>query len=295
MEYLNAIFQGIIQGLTEFLPVSSSGHLAIYQHFFGTESGSGTLFTVMLHIGTLFAVCLVYRKTLGNLILEFCRMIKDIFTGKFSVKRMNIERRTILMLVLSCLMMVVLFIPVGNGNNIKDVIEMIGDQKEHPGLLWVIGLMLLLTAVLMYVAHRVTSSDRKTHNCATVKDSVKIGLMQALAVFPGLSRSGSTTATALACGLDKKYATLYSFILSIPTVAAAALFELKDAVAVESASSISWGPAIVGIIVSALVGIAAIKTFIWLIKKNRYVIFSYYCGAVGTIVIITSIIQNIIG
>ena len=295
MDILNAILQGIIQGITEFLPVSSSGHLAIYQHFFGSEATSGAMFSVMLHLGTLFAVCLVYRKTIAALILEFCRMIGDIFKGKFTFKNMNVERRTIFMMILSSAMLLTMFIPVGNGQSIKDCIEKVADQQNYPHLLWIIGVMLLLTAALMLAAHRVTSNkERKTRNCATVKDSVIIGLGQALAVFPGLSRSGTTTATALSLGLDKSYATQYSFVLSIPAVAAAALLEFKDALEVEGLGSVNWIPTIIGIVVAALVGIAAIKTFIWLIKKNRYIIFSYYCAVVGAIIIGISIFENII-
>lgn len=294
MDILNAIIQGIIQGITEFLPVSSSGHLAIYQHFFGDTSTSGAMFSVMLHVGTLFAVCLVYRKTIGALIMEFCRMIKDIFTGKFSFKGMNVERRTIFMMIISCAMLFVMFIPVGNGENIKDCIEKVADQKNHPELLWIIGVMLILTALLMMLAHRVTSNaERKTRDCANVKDSVIIGLSQALAVFPGLSRSGTTTATALSLGLEKSYATQYSFVLSIPVVAAAALLEFKDALEIEGMGSIEWLPTIIGIVVAAVVGIVAIKTFIWLIKKNRYIIFSYYCAVMGALVIAVSIFENI--
>ena len=293
MDILNAILQGIVQGVTEFLPVSSSGHLAIYQHFFGSEDTSGMMFSVMLHIGTLFAVCLVYRKVIGNLILEFCRMIKDIFTGKFSFKNMNIARRTIFMMILSSAMLLLMFIPVGGGQNIKDCIEKVSDQQNHRNLFWIIGVMLLLTAALMFVAHRITASGKKARDCATVKDSVIIGLSQALAVFPGLSRSGTTTDTALACGLEKSYATQYSFVLSIPAVAAAALMEFKDAVETEGFASINWLPTVIGIVVSALVGIAAIKTFIWLIKKNRYIVFSYYCTLMGLFVIIVSIAESL--
>lgn len=289
MDILSAIFQGIVQGLTEFLPVSSSGHLAIYQHFFGTDSTSGMGFSVMLHVGTLFAVCLVYRKTIGNLIIEFFGMLKDIFTGKFSFKNLNVPRRTILFMVLSSALLLLMFIPVGNGMNIKDCVELISDQQNHRDLFWIIGVALLGTAALMFVAHRITSSGRKARSCATVKDSLLIGLSQAVAVTPGLSRSGTTTATALALGLEKSYATEYSFILSIPAVAAATLLEIKDTDFSEFLTVGNFVPTIIGMVVAAVVGIAAIKTFIWLINKNRYIIFSYYCVAMGLLVIISSI------
>lgn len=293
MNLFNAILQGIIQGVTEFLPVSSSGHLAIFQHFFGSTDTTGMMFSVMLHIGTLFAVCLVYRKVIGNLILEFFAMLKDIFTGKFTFKNMNMARRTIWMMILSSVVLFVVFIPVGDGKNIKDCVEMVSDQQNHRDLFWVIGVALLGTALLMFAAHKITSSGNKTHKCATVRDALIIGASQALAVTPGLSRSGTTSATALGCGLDKSYATQYSFILSIPAVLAAAMLEFKDAIEVEGFSNVNWGCTIVGVIVSAVVGIAAIKTFIWLVKKNRYVIFSYYCGIMGLFVIITSIVESI--
>ncbi len=306
MDILSAILQGIVQGLTEFLPVSSSGHLAIYQHFGGTEATSGMGYSVVLHIGTLFAVCLVYRKTIGNLIIEFFGMLKDVFTGKFSFKNLNVPRRTILFMILSTLILLVMFIPVGNGMNLKDCVEMVSNQlKSDPnnsrGLFWIIGVALLGTAALMFVAHYITSSGKKARSCATIKDSLIIGAAQALATTPGLSRSGTTTATALALGLEKSYATEYSFILSIPAVAGATLLEFKDlieatdfgiAFASENIGSTLLGmiPAIIGMVVAAIVGIAAIKTFIWLINKNRYIYFAYYCAAMGIFVIIASIL-----
>lgn len=291
MEILNAVLQGIIQGLTEFLPISSSGHLAIYQHLTNTTGEDGLLFTVLLHIGTLLAVCLVYRNTIGKLILEFFSMLRDVFTGKFSFSKMNTERRTILMMILSSAMLLLIVLPVFGGNSAKNLCDSISGNRD---LFWVIGVMLLATAALMFLSWRITSSDRPTRRCATAKDAVLIGLTQAAAaVFPGLSRSGSTTATALACGLNKQYATQYSFILSIPAVLAATAVEMKDAIEAGGAATLNIPAAIVGIVVAAVVGIAAIKTFIWLIKKNRYVIFSYYCAVVGVIVIVWSLIEHL--
>ena len=298
MEYLNAVLnavlQGIIQGVTEFLPVSSSGHLAIYQHLFGDSATSGLLFSVLLHVGTLFAVCLVYRKAIGALILEACRMIGDLFTGRLKGKKLNDERKTILMMILSSALLLIVVVPIFGGDSLKDLFEYTTDAENHRELFWVVGVMLLITAVLMFLAWRITSSDRPTHKCATVKDALLIGATQAAAVFPGLSRSGSTTAVALACGMNKKAATQYSFILSIPAVLAATLWEFKDAVTTPGAvEQVNWLAAAIGIVVSALVGIAAIKTFLWLIKKNRYVIFSIYCAAVGLFVIIWSVVENL--
>lgn len=290
MEILSAIFQGILQGLTEFLPISSSGHLAIYQHLTNNTNEGSLLFTVLLHVGTLFAVCFVFRQTIAALIMEFFKMIGDIFKGKFSFKNMNTERRTILMMVLSSAMLILIVIPVFNGYALKDIVDPFTSNKDF---FWIIGIMLIVTSVLMFISHRITSSGKPTRSCANTKDAVLIGLTQAAAaVFPGLSRSGSTTATALACGLNKEYATQYSFILSVPAVAAAALLEFKDALEVGGSADLNIVATIVGIVVSAIVGIIAIKTFVWLIKKNRYIIFSYYCAVVGAAVLIISIIEH---
>ncbi len=290
MEILSAVFQGILQGLTEFLPISSSGHLAIYQHLTNNTNESSLLFTVLLHVGTLFAVCFVFRKTIAALIIEFFKMFSDIFKGKFSFKTMNTERRTILMMVLSSAMLLLIVIPVFNGYALKDIVDPLTSDKDF---FWIVGVMLIVTSVLMFISHRITSSDKPTRSCANSKDALLIGLTQAAAaIFPGLSRSGSTTATALACGLNKEYATQYSFILSVPAVAAAALLEFKDALEVGSVADINILATIVGIVVSAIVGIIAIKTFVWLIKKNRYIIFSYYCAFAGVAVLIISIIEH---
>lgn len=290
-EILNAILQGIIQGVTEFLPISSSGHLAIYQHLVHTSGESNLMFTTLLHVGTLVAVCLVYRQTIGKLILEMLDMLRDLFTGRFFRKPLSVERKTVLMMILSTALLVLGILPIFNGYAAKDLCDLVAANENY---FWIVGVALIGTAVLMFLAWRITTSDRPTRRCATTKDAVLIGFAQLVAaVFPGLSRSGSTTATALACGLDKKYATQYSFILSIPAVAAATLLELKDAVEIGSAASLNWGAALIGILTSAVVGVAAIKTFLWLIKKNRYIIFSFYCAAMGILVLIWSAVEQL--
>ena len=290
-DILHAILQGIIQGVTEFLPVSSSGHLAIYQHLVHTSGETNLMFSTLLHLGTLLAVCLVYRQTIGKLILELFGMLRDLFTGRLFRKPLSVERRTVLMMILSTALLVLGVIPIFGGYAAKDLSELVASNENY---FWIVGLSLIATAVLLYVAWRITTSGRPTRRCATPRDALLIGTAQlAAAALPGLSRPGSTTATALACGLDKKYATQYSFILSIPAVAAATLLELKDAVEVGSAATLNWGAAIVGIVTSALVGIAAIKTFLWLIKKNRYILFSFYCAAMGILVLIWSAVEQL--
>lgn len=287
-DFFSAIFQGIIQGVTEFLPVSSSGHLAIYQHLTGKSGEAGLFFSVLLHIGTLAAVCVVYRNTLARLIKEFFSMVSDIFHKEFKWKEMNAERRTIMMLILSTLMLVPFVLPIFGGNSLKDLMDPV-TRGDH---LWVVGLMLIVTSLLLAASYYLTSKKRDLHRVPTNRDAVIIGIVQGFAaMFPGLSRSGSTTATALMCGIDKKNATQYSFILSVPAVIGALLLELKDVATTPGVlDGFQVVPAIFGMITAAIVGIFAIKLFIWMIKKNSYIIFSVYCGIVGIITLIISFV-----
>ncbi|MCI6137297.1 MAG: undecaprenyl-diphosphate phosphatase, partial [Oscillospiraceae bacterium] len=129
MEILKAILLGFLQGVTEFLPISSSGHLSVFQHFFGNVSGtSSLLFTVLLHMGTLIAVFVVYYKTIWGLIVEFFSTIKDIFTGKFKWSEMNENRRMLFMFVISCVPLLFLLIPVGGDRRIMDVLGGLADD-----------------------------------------------------------------------------------------------------------------------------------------------------------------------
>lgn len=268
MEFLDAVIQGIIQGLTEFLPVSSSGHLALYQHYFGkSENSSGLFFSAILHLGTLLATFLAFRTEIWALIKEFFSMIGDLFKGKLFKTKMNPERRMIVMLILSCLVLVP-FVPL------KSTIEMVSEKY-----MIILGCLFLYTSVILYLSDRCTKG-KKSEADITPKNALTVGLFQAIALFPGVSRSGSTISSGLFCGFSREFAVRYSFILGIPTILAGCLLEVKDAVAA-SESMGNFAVYAVGFVVSAIVGICAIKMVNWIVKSDKFTIFSIYTLLLG--------------
>ena len=258
MTIFDAIFQAIIQGLTEFLPVSSSGHLKLYQAITGQTVEEGTFLLVILHLGTLVAVCIAFWDTIWALIKEFFVMIKDIFTGKFKWKTMNPERRMIVMLVISLLMLVPFYF-------FKDKFENVS--------LPILGCCFLFTSIELFFASRIRNT-KKTAGDITVLDAIIIGLFQCVALFPGVSRSGSTISGGLFRGLEKETAVRYSFILGIPAILGGCLVELKDLL--EGEIEVAIIPTIIGFVVAAIVGILAIKLVKWLIKSDNFIVFSIY-------------------
>ena len=258
MTIFDAIVQAIIQGLTEFLPVSSSGHLKLYQAITGQTVEEGTFLLVILHLGTLVAVCIAFWDTIWALIKEFFVMIKDIFTGKFKWKTMNPERRMIVMLVISLLMLVPFYF-------FKDKFENVS--------LPILGCCFLFTSIELFFASRIRNT-KKTAGDITVLDAIIIGLFQCVALFPGVSRSGSTISGGLFRGLEKETAVRYSFILGIPAILGGCLVELKDLL--EGEIEVAIMPTIIGFVVAAIVGVLAIKLVKWLIKSDNFIVFSIY-------------------
>ena len=265
MEILKAILLGFLQGVTEFLPISSSGHLSVFQHFFGNVGGtSSLLFTVLLHMGTLIAVFVVYYKTIWGLIVEFFSTIKDIFTGKFKWSEMNENRRMLFMFVISCVPLLFLLIPVGGDRRIMDVLGGLADDND----ILVEGVCFLFTAALLLVGSW-RAKKVKARPQIGAKSALAVGVAQAFAAgFPGISRSGSTISTGMICGVSKEYMVRYSFILGIPAILAANVMEIKDAVAL--GEQIDILPVIIGVVTAAVVGFAAIKALEWLVKIDKF-------------------------
>lgn len=269
MNILNAIFQGIVQGLAEFLPVSSSGHLSIVQHFTSGGQGGDTFFTIMLHIGTLVAVFYAFRKEIYQYIVEFFSLIADIFRGKFSYKNMSVGRRNVIMIFVALLPLLVVY-------PFKDTLQGFAEDDN----LYVEGVCFLVTSVLLFIAAR--AARRNSDNeIITLPMALIIGATQAIATLPGISRSGSTVAMALVLGLSKKSAFDFSFILGIPAVLGAALLDFVDVAKGEIVPDVATGDIIIGIIVSAVVGVAAIWTLRLILAKDKFQIFAYYTALVG--------------
>lgn len=250
MTVLQALILGAVQGLTEFLPVSSSGHLVIFQHLFRIPD-TPLIFDVLVHIGTLVAVFVAFWSDIWDILKKPFRKI------------------TYLILVG--------IVPAGlAGYLLAPYFE-----ATFKSLL-VVGLGLMLTgAILMYSEKYANRRiGLKEENETSYLDVIFIGLMQAIAIIPGISRSGSTISAGLLAGLDREFAARFSFLLSIPVIIGAGIFELKDVMYVGLPSG-TLVPYAVGVISAALFGYFAIKVVLKLVKDGRLSIFSYYCWAVA--------------
>lgn len=306
MSIFDAIIQGIVQGLTEFLPVSSSGHLAITQHIMGVTEGN-LFFNVMLHIGTLVAVVAFYYKLILRLIKEFVSIIKDVFTKKFSFKNMNNDRRMIFMLIVALCPLFLLFLPIPfTDMKVKDLADILsGDSKYFI----VVGVSLLITSLLLAVGNalnnKLTEKEKREGTLGelgagkkslTVVDALVVGLTQVCAaLLPGLSRSGSTLAAGQMRGVNRQTALDFTFVMAIPSILAAAVLELSDALSSPDGIGISIWVIVAGMIASAIVGYLSIVLFKWLLKTNKMIVFIAYTAVVGLAVIVVSIIEMNVG
>ena len=286
MSVLESIFLGIVQGVTEFLPVSSSGHLAILENIFHIETNGSMLFDIMLHLGTLVAVFIVYHKDIWNMIREALFMVGDIFSNlhtfllnkihKTSLKYKKIVHNSYRKFVV---LILVSTVPTGLiGVLGKDIVEGAGETLLIPGI------CLLITGVLLLMAE-LKKEGNKTPKTVSYGNGLVIGAAQGLATLPGLSRSGTTIATCLFCGLERKFAVKYSFILSIPAILGAAVLEIKDVVA-EPIQASQIAVYAVGMVFAGVVGYICIKTMLIIVRKKKFHYFAYYCFAVGIVAIV---------
>ena len=278
MNIIESIVLGIIQGLTEFLPISSSGHLALAQKMFGMQN-AGFFLEALLHIGTLVAVFIAFRKLIAGLFKALFTMMGKIFRGKFSLKNAEPCERMLLMLIVSCLPLFVALI-------FKDKAEMLKDS------LWAVGAALIVNSVILFVCDRLPDRKKDDSNMG-VGNSLAVGFMQAVAIIPGISRSGSTITAGVASGLDREFAAQYTFILSIPTILAGAAVSFKDAVAENAIIAQDIPAYIVGVVVSGVVGFLAIRLLQYILKSKKFIIFSVYSFVVGAAAIIFSIVKGV--
>lgn len=277
MSLLNAIILGLIQGISEFLPISSSGHLSIAQNLFGVEmEGSGDMFfEVLLHLGTLAAVFVAYWSDIKEMILEFFRTISDIRRGGMP-DPIPPARRLILLLVIGTLPLFVVL-------PIQDFVESLSSNT------YVVGGALLLTGVLLFASDRV-KKGRKTASSATVGDILLIGAAQAVATCPGLSRSGTTIAVGCFAGLERKFAVRFAFLLSIPAVLGANILKIADVV--EKGIDPALLPAyLVGVITAAVSGYLCIRLVHMITDKGRFGAFAYYCWGMGLLTVLLTALK----
>lgn len=285
MSILQAIFLGIVQGLTEFLPVSSSGHLAIIQNIFGIETDGGLLFDVMLHVGTLAAVFVIYWKDIRRMILETIAICADLLTNlnvfiqnktkgealRYRRVIRNNYRRFVVLIIISTIPTAVI------GYAAQGLITLASATLLVPGV------CLLLTGLLLIVA-QLSEDGHKIPRDVSYTNAFAIGIAQGFATLPGLSRSGTTITACLLSGFDRRFAVKYSFIMSIPAILGAAILELKD-IGQESISAGMVGNCIVGAITAGLVGFVCMKTMLMLVRKKSFKGFATYCISVGIVTI----------
>ncbi len=285
MTFLQSVFLGIIQGLTEFLPVSSSGHLSIMKNIFRIDTGDSILFEILLHFATLLVVFVVYRQDVLKMILEFFGMVADLFRN-VRIHRENKAagntvpykriigtnyRKFVVLLIVST-------IPTG-------IIGVLGEKliSDASETLIIPGICLLVTAALLLFSDR-ASDCYKIPQDVLYREAIIIGIAQGFATLPGLSRSGATIAACLLLGLNRKFAVKYSFILSIPAILGATVLKLGEAAA-EGVDGGQVGIYIAGMIAATVVGYLCIRAMLVIVKQRRFLPFAIYCIAAGILAI----------
>ncbi len=273
MSPLSAVLYGVLQGLTEFLPVSSSGHLSIVQNIFGTGDFETSYFTfdILLHLATLAAVFIIYRRDIFPLVPAFFTMSGKMFRGRFHLSEYSPNERFAIFIIIAT-------IPLFGAVLLKDYVEILYSSVK------IIGLMLILNGIVLFVSDKLAHGS-KTVNETKPRNALIVGLCQMCAILPGLSRSGSTITGGLTQGFSREYAVKFSFILSIPAILGANILEIPELLS----SPVPQGdiPAYAaGMIAAVLSGIAAMKLLIYISRHATFGIFSVYCVAVGVLAVI---------
>lgn len=273
----SAILLGLVQGLAEFLPISSSGHLSVLQNLFHLNSlEEGHLFfDVLLHLGTLVSIFICYWKDIKDMVREVFIVLRGgrTVSGEL-VKQPLPAARLFLMLVIATLPLV-LIVPI------NDLVEQLYYQT------WFIGVAFLLTGCLLYVSDRMTPGT-KTEKNIRIRDALIIGCCQCVATIPGLSRSGTTITAGIATGLDRSFAMRFSFLLSIPAVLGANILSIFNAVS-EGFETSMLPVYLVGMLAAVVSGIAAIMLMKLISRKNKFGFFTYYCWAAGIVTLVLSL------
>lgn len=286
MSLLQSILLGLVQGITEFLPVSSSGHLAILRNLFGIELQDGPFFDVMLHLGTMIAICAVFRKDLIRMLKESVNMVMDmIYNLKILIHNKkeqdarrykkiihNNYRKFTLMVLVSTVPTAVI------GYAAQELVNIAGMTLIAPGV------CLILNAGLLLVAD-VVEAGKKVPKDAAYTNAFVVGIAQGLAVMPGLSRAGITILACLLNGFDRRFAVKYSFIMSIPAIIGAMILELTRISAQATAMS-QIAVYLVGAIIAGITGYVCIRKMLVIVRKKQFKGFSLYCLVIGILAIV---------
>lgn len=264
MSWWEALILGIVQGLTEFLPVSSSGHLEIGQELLGTAGEENLTFAVIVHAATVLSTLVVLWHEVAQL-----------FKGTFTTTKWNQEKDYVAKILVS---MIPVFIV---GMFFKDQVEaFFGD-----GLL-LVGICLIITALLLWLSEFLGKRINRQGHEVTYRDAIIIGCAQAIAVLPGLSRSGTTIATGLLCGVKKESVAQFSFLMVLIPILGEAFLDLLDLLQGETNIAIGWLPLFVGFLAAFVTGCLACRFMISIVRKQKLIYFAIYCLAVGTFAIV---------
>ncbi len=286
MDLVKSILMGVVQGIAEFLPVSSDGQLALMKYILHIKTDHGILFDVLLHFGTLIAVIIAFWNDIWELIREGFGIIGDVLVnlGRFirnigAKKKVSYQKVIVTPYRKLVLLIIVATIPTGVIGIVFDhAVEIAGSSLLVPGL------GLVLTGTLLMIADRVKSGKKKELD-ATYKEAGIIGIAQGLAILPGLSRSGSTITACLVAGYDRDFAVKYSFIMSIPAILGAVIFKVKDTSLLDI-TQMQLLNYLVGTIVAAFIGYISIKTMLVIVRGKKFKYFAYYCISIGVLAVI---------
>jgi undecaprenyl-diphosphatase len=269
---IESIILGLVQGLSEFLPISSSGHLAILQHFFGIEGESVLAFAVLLHLGTLISLVAVYYRVIWELIIELFASIKDLVTGKGLQINKNETRKHGVMIVVAT-------IPTGlMGVFFNDFFA--GLYNSVPA----IGVCLIITGCVLWLAERMGQKDKNVREMK-ITDALFVGLCQGIAIVPGISRSGATIVGSLFSGLNRQLAVRFAFLISLPAILGAVILEAPAALS-EGLDRQMLVIVAAGVATAAISGYIAIKTMISVVSNKKLYIFSFYTWIAGGLVLL---------
>ena len=278
MNYLFSIAMGFLQGVAEFLPISSSGHLTLFQYFFSPEQNPeelDMLFTILLHFGTLISVCVYYWRDIIDMIREFFLGISDLFSRRGNHEGRPPEaRRLVLMIIVGTLPLFAVLL-------VKDAVDAAFSNATF------VSVALIATGFLLFFSDRM-AKGRKNARTATIVDALLVGCAQAVGTLPGISRAGSTISAGMLCGFDRTFAVRFSFLLSLPAVLGANILEIADAVKAGGVDVSRLPMYIVGMVVAGVVGYFAIRLVNLLANKGKFGAFAYYCWAVGIIALVAS-------
>ena len=275
MNYLEATILGIVQGLAEFLPISSSGHLAILENYFGISEENMVFFAVLLHLGTLIAVFIVFWSDIWELLKELVFTIKDLCTGKGLRLDERPVRKLGIMIIVSCVPTALIGVLFG---------DIFGSMYSYPAF---VAAMFIITGILLILAEKYGGGERNIENL-NYRNSIFIGIVQGLAIIPGISRSGSTLFASLICRLEREFAVKFVFLISIPTILGSFILELPGGIKAGLAPG-EAGPVALGVFVSFLCGLFAIKVMLKIVKTNKLKYFSYYLFVLGLGILIKTI------